>query len=126
MVSNDMSNLYLQALKIHLKKEGAHYKEKSIYIQESSFTTEDLPQSIDSFKINYIYQSDIASMLKKQKKVYVSAIIPVTIVENTITINVVNYVVRNGRKVLAFTNDGGTKIEYKFDCIENKFIMTNK
>jgi hypothetical protein len=116
LLIQDTANIYYQCLLKHLKSLN---KPAYINIQES-VVTEKLPTKIGELKVNYLTNEMLIKEIKSKKSIYLISIQPITGSLNSLSLNIVDFLVGNNSRGLKFENSGGSYFSIKFNCNVNK------
>ena len=114
--SKDSTNIYTNSL-AKLCDITDHTKMDSpIFYVEKTLFTDNLPDKIQDFKIEYLNESEQIEMIKKKDgKMILIRIVPLRVRNGTFFVNVIPFQAYYHKKRLELANGGGMKVEYKFD-----------
>lgn len=127
-MAQETDNLYLESLKLHLAYLEDLNKEKNIttYFVESDFkTTKDLPNTVNGVTVEYLNRDEIKKKCK-QSQFHLIAIRQLELIGNKIEINVIDFIVDFKKKNFNYSNTGGSKLIFKYDCDKLKYTLLEK
>lgn len=112
----DTSNLYYEALKLHLASKVKFRNERpdliklpdTYYVEKDTYTTENLPEIINSQKIKYLTREDIFDKTKNRQTFELIAIRPAKWRKGDFEISVIDFRVSRKGKHLYYRNGGGS------------------
>jgi hypothetical protein len=126
----DSTNIYLRSLKLHLAYLEDNYKKSNlslpytVNVEVDEQTTINLPNQIDNFRISYLNKEDIKKLAKKES-IQLIVMRPVVIFQNSLIINIIDFNVRFSKNNFNYSNGGGSKIEFIYDCKDDYFKVSN-
>ncbi|QQS51016.1 MAG: hypothetical protein IPM71_15810 [Bacteroidota bacterium] len=123
---NDTTNIYYKSLKLHIAylKSNVNNGSNNVIVEYNEQTTINLPTQIDNFKISYSNRDEIKKLSAKEA-IQLIVIKPVVINQNRIFVNIIDFTVNYKRGNFNYVNCGGSKIEFKYDCLNNYFKVEN-
>jgi hypothetical protein len=132
-VQLDTLNIYYQALKLCLEKEDKFQKQKSdtgtreiYFLEKDEYTTEGIPENINSNKIKIIDRKQIYEKTEHQKAISLIAIRPARWKNSKLEVNIIFFDVSRKRKVLHYINMGGCSFIVSQDNDKNSWILKMK
>lgn len=117
-------NPYDISISSHIEYLSKNYvlERQCIYIQESNKPNLITLKSIKEFNIVILNSNDIVKKAKK-KSFVISVIQHVRFENDTFTIDIVDFFVKNKRRSLNYVNVGGESFTFRYDCENKEFIM---
>lgn len=122
----DTTNLYFKSLKLHVAYLESTFKNNNvsfpdnINVEYNEQTTINLPSQIDNFKISYLNRDEIKKLSSKES-IQLIVIRPAVINAKSIIINVIDFNVKFRKNNFSYSNGGGSKIEFVYDCVNDCF-----
>lgn len=112
----DSSNVYYQALRIHLMHEREFVNDNPInkipekyFVEKDDYTTGNLPNEIDGQKIQILDRAEIFN--KSSKSFTLISIRPARWTNGRLEIHVIDFGITKKRKKLLYANAGGSSFE---------------
>ena len=132
-VKLDTSNLYYQALKLHLERWATYKRENpnlvkipdTYFVEKDLYTTDGLPEIIDSQKIQYLTREEIFVKTKNDQGISLIAIRPAMWRNGKFQINVNDYTVTTKDNQIYYSFGGSSMFIIIFDEIYKHFALKN-
>ena len=128
LMAQEAKDLYLESLKLHLSYLNDLNKgeDQNIYfIEAESNITSNLPQIINGINVKYLNRDEIKRK-GKQSKFHLIAIRQLELNQDKIEINIIDFKVEYKKRNCNYSNTGGSKFVFKYDCEKLHYILYEK
>ena len=128
LMAQEAKNLYLESLKLHLAylNDLREEKDSNIYFIEADYKiTGDLPQTINGLTVRYLDREEIKSK-GKQSQFHLISVRQLELKQDKIEINIIDFMVDYKKRKFNYSNTGGSKLVFKYDCEKALYILYEK
>ena len=128
LIAQEAKNLYLESLKLHLAylNDLREEKDSNIYFIEADYKiTGDLPQTINGLTVRYLDREEIKSK-GKQSQFHLISVRQLELKQDKIEINIIDFMVDYKKRKFNYSNTGGSKLVFKYDCEKALYILYEK
>ena len=128
LMAQEAKNLYLESLKLHLAylNDLREEKDSNIYFIEADYKiTGDLPQTINGLTVRYLDREEIKSK-GKQSQFHLISVRQLELKQDKIEINIIDFMVVYKKRKFNYSNTGGSKLVFKYDCEKALYILYEK
>jgi hypothetical protein len=118
-IYTDVINRYCKGLQIF-----SGVSDTTLYIEEGLVTTKNLPRQLNGCSLELMSYDQIYSRARKGS-FEILRLIPIRIHDDQFYITLVGFEVERKKKRLHYTNQGGEKFYYDFNCDEGKLEFSH-
>jgi hypothetical protein len=126
---SDSIDIYLKAFKLHfdyiksLNRNDNKDIQTILYVEYFPVVTDNLPDSIENFKISILTDTEIKKFISLNKSIYLIRITPIDSKQDTLAISVIDFIVSSKDGFYHYLNTGGLNLQFKYDCMNSKYVV---
>jgi len=121
--ARDSSNIYYQALRTYVNniptKNDGH--KTVLLIEKNPIVTKSLPIELDTYQFEYLEGYEVDKRLKSKNPITLIRIVPLQLKKGIFFISIIPFTVTRENGKVNYSNSGGDKIVFEFDCANNAF-----
>ena len=86
-----------------------------VYVEENFLITNDLPNKIRGYDLEYLNQLEVRKHLKGKKEMTIVRIVPLRVNGNDFFVNVIPFGVTYKKRNFSYINGGGLGVKFEYD-----------